>query len=68
MSDLSQWKVEPARILWDEATVTVAVSDMRGIRNDVDFKVGGLSIELNPGTDAKDIFESGISNRVVFKV
>lgn len=61
MPDLSQWKIDPTKVLWDEVTLSVGVSDMRGIRNVLEMNIGDSIHEMNPGNEAKDIVGSGIS-------
>lgn len=65
--DLSQWKISSENILWDEASISIGISDMRGIRNAIVLSLGGNNMEMNPGADARDIISSGISSIIDLK-
>lgn len=62
----SDWKIDPADIIWDEATVSVGIPDMRGIKNDMKLKFNGVDHEVSPGLDSQDIVSQGVSTRVKF--
>ncbi len=47
--DFSEWKIDPANILWDEAVVLVSVSDLRGITDALSFQLGGATLPMGPG-------------------
>lgn len=48
--DFSEWKIEDKAILWDEASVIFAVSDLRGVTNEVTIMLGDKQFPLKPGT------------------
>lgn len=48
-------------ILWDEAYLTLGVSDNRGLKNRVSILFDGHNIEAEPGLTDQDLFLSGIS-------
>ena len=39
--DLSEFKVAPTNVMWEEAFLTVAVSDLRGTREEITISLGG---------------------------
>ena len=47
--DFSGWDVEDSDILWDKATVSVLVSDVRSLVSASSLRWGGQSLELEPG-------------------
>lgn len=49
LSHLQQSGVPAENLLLDEATILLAMSDMRGIREQIGAKVNGRALELNPG-------------------
>lgn len=65
--DFLQWKIKTENILWDEASISIGISDMRGIRNAIVLSLGSCQMEMNPGTDARDIVSSGISSIINLK-
>jgi inner membrane protein len=51
-------------ILWDEATLTFGVSDMRGIKKQVDLHWNERTYAMQPGTPTRDLFVFGISAKL----
>src|SRR5690554_5781354 len=52
-------------VLWDEAFISVNISDMRGIKEYVELKWGEQAILFEPGIKrGNNLFESGISVRI----
>jgi inner membrane protein len=60
---LDEWKVKPEDILWDEAVVLVAISDLRGTKEALVMKWGDSPIPLKPGARFCD-FTSVVAGRV----
>ena len=48
--DMAALKIAPADILWKDAVVTLAVSDLRGTREGLTLDWGGKKIQLQPGS------------------
>lgn len=48
--DFSQWKVDPADVLWEDATMSLGITDLRGARDELVMTVGDARIALTPGT------------------
>ena len=48
-------------ILWDEAYITMGISDNRGITGNVAISIGGRTIEAEPGLTDRELFDSGLS-------
>ncbi len=46
---------------WDQAFVTVGISDLKGIRDQVVLKVNDKKVQFNPGVTNRDIVSSGLS-------
>ncbi|MBO3698701.1 cell envelope integrity protein CreD [Roseivirga sp. E12] len=47
--DLSQFTDQPDHILWQEATLSIGIPDMRGIQSDVKFHLKDTSYRMEPG-------------------
>lgn len=47
--DFSQLTDQPEHILWDEATLTIGIPDMRGIQSDVKFQLGKEIYRMESG-------------------
>lgn len=52
---------ERSEILWNEAYMTLGISDNRGIRGNVVLNTGALSTEAVPGLRDTEVFSSGIT-------
>jgi inner membrane protein len=58
--DFAAFDIDPEHILWDDATVIVGLSDLRGITEAVVLDWQGRDRSFDPGA-TKDLFESGIT-------
>lgn len=62
--NFADWDIADADILWQEATMAVGLSDLRGINENVVVQWNGTPHTFNPGVEANDVLDSGISTRV----
>ena len=60
----SDWNVEDKDILWEEATISVGIPDMRGINDKIELEWEKTKSEFKPGVPTRDVIEKGISTRV----
>lgn len=64
---LSDFVNQNKDILWQQATLSLGVSDMKGIQGEPELFLGEQKLEIEPGIIIKDIFPSGISaNNIEF--
>lgn len=47
--DLSQFTDQPEHILWQEATLSIGIPDMRGIQSDIKFQLQDTAYRMEPG-------------------
>lgn len=47
--DFSPWKINPGDILWEDALISLAISDLRGARESLHIEIDGQSRPLVPG-------------------
>ncbi|NNC83032.1 MAG: cell envelope integrity protein CreD [Flavobacteriales bacterium] len=59
-----EWKIATEDILWEEAYVSLGITDMRGIQDQLDIRWNDTEHTLSPGTDNRDLVASGVSTRV----
>lgn len=59
----ADWSVPPSDVLWDEATLAVSVSDLRGIRS-LDFTLDNQPLAFTPGLSKAQLFRSGLQARL----
>jgi len=57
--DFSTLKIEEQDILWDDALVTFAIPDLRGVKETLQVQWGEASLPLSPGSKLKG-FSSGV--------
>ena len=61
ISDLNVLKIHPKNILWEKAKILVAVHDLRGINNRVEFNWNDSVYAFSPGMENKLVGNNGIS-------
>jgi inner membrane protein len=62
--DVSQWKIPAADILWEEAMLSIALSDTRGIRGEPRLQWGAHSLEFLAGAGAGAYYQNGVHVRL----
>jgi inner membrane protein len=53
--------VNPEDVMWDKASLSFGISDMKGVRDPINFQWNDEQIEATPGIPSRDLFSSGIS-------
>ncbi len=48
-------------LILKDAVLNFGITDMKGIKNKIQFKVGDKTTDANPGTISQDIFASGVN-------
>ncbi len=59
--DFEKLKLDPSNILWEKASLSVAISDLRGINAMVDLIWNEKSYPFSPGMDNRLLGDKGIS-------
>ena len=59
--DVSALKIPAGDILWDDAFLSLGISDMKGINNFITIRWNETSHTANPGIESRDVLLSGIS-------
>ena len=62
--DLKSLSINPADILWEEASVEIGISDMRGINQPIVVSWNESRVPVMPGIPIKDINPSGVNAKV----
>jgi len=63
--DFEEWKIDPDNILWEDAFVSLGLTDLRSIQQDVAVKWNGKDYAFNPGVPVTDVVSKGISTKVI---
>ncbi len=59
--DFTDLKVEDKDIRWNEAFISLGVTDMRGIKKNITIDWNDDTLVINPGVRTKDIISSGVT-------
>ncbi len=62
--DFTELSIADNDIIWKDAFLSLGISDMRGIKENILIKWNGISYSMNPGIETKDVLESGVSMRI----
>ena len=62
--DFDEWKIEEENIIWSDAFVSLGLSDLRGIQENVSFNWKDKNYDFNPGIETNDVISKGISCRI----
>lgn len=54
------------KIHFEKAFVTIGISDLRGIKNEIKFKLNNQNLEVEPGTNLTPIISKGVTLKVPF--
>lgn len=65
--DLSALNLKEENILWEDAILTVGLSDLRGIKDDPEIMFSGKTFESEPGQNVSNLFDRNISSRLKFQ-
>lgn len=54
-------EIEAGEILWQDAFITLGISDLRGIKNNISMEWNGLELTAEPGTRLANDFGPGVT-------
>jgi inner membrane protein len=50
--NFQEWKIDNKAVLWDEASVVFAVTDLRGVTNELNIQFGEKNLPMQPGNSS----------------
>lgn len=59
-------EIDHHELLWNEAFLTINISDLRGIKDKVDVKWNGIDIPVDPGSKIPELISSGFTVNNIF--
>jgi len=62
--EIEEMNIPDSNILWSGAFISLGISDMRGIQEQIDAKINGSPLPMNPGIETNDVIGSGISAKI----
>lgn len=63
--DFTDWKIPEDDILWEKAFISLGISDLRGIQEDIKITWNNTPVSFNPGIESNDVIATGISSRIL---
>ncbi|MDF2379541.1 MAG: cell envelope integrity protein CreD [Candidatus Gracilibacteria bacterium] len=61
---IADLNLQENNFLWDQATVSLGIPDMRGIKEDLSFNWQNQTLNFSPGADNFKLFSSGIHGKI----
>jgi inner membrane protein len=59
-----EWKIDNANIIWEDAFLSLGLSDLRSIQENIAVKWNDKQYFFNPGVESNDVIHNGISTRL----
>lgn len=64
--DFSTLGVPLANVEWSQASLNLGISDMRGIKENIQLDWNNTSLDFEPGVESEGVISSGVSSKVDF--
>ena len=61
LPDLERLGVNPKQVQWQDAFLSIGLSDLRGIRDNVVIRAGDQSVSMSPGLNSRDMLHTGMT-------
>jgi inner membrane protein len=58
--DLAALRIRPEEVLWNEAFLSLGLTDLKGIRQALRVRFAGQALTFEPGRSAPDLFRRGV--------
>lgn len=58
---IAELRISPENIIWDGAFISIGITDLRGIREQIVANFDDKSISMGPGIETDDVIGSGVS-------
>lgn len=59
-----EWKTDKNDIIWEDAFISLGLSDLRSIQENISVNWNNKPCFFNPGVESKDVIQNGISARL----
>ncbi|MBF0227781.1 MAG: cell envelope integrity protein CreD [Desulfobacterales bacterium] len=66
--DSNELSILQENILWHNASISLGISDMKGIKESIAAKINEQEIFMNPGINPTDVMASGVSCKIMLPV
>lgn len=62
--NFEEWNIDENDILWEDAFISLGLSDLRSIQENISVTWNNKSYFFNPGVESNDVIQNGISTRL----
>jgi inner membrane protein len=62
--NFDELKIDKNNVIWEDAFISLGLSDLRSIQENISIKWGGKSYFFNPGVASRDVIQNGISTPI----
>lgn len=62
--NFEEWEINTANIIWEDAFISLGLSDLRSIQDNISLKWNDKQYLFNPGVESNDVIQNGISSRL----
>lgn len=62
--DFKEWKINAEDIVWEDAYISLGLSDLRSIQENISITWNEKHYSFNPGVESSDVIQNGISSRI----
>lgn len=62
--DFKELGISKNNVIWSAVYISLGISDMRGIKKQINAKIGKSTVPMNPGMESNDVLASGISAKI----
>ena len=62
--DFGEWNIKKVNIIWKDAFISLGLSDLRSIQENISLDWNKNTYYFNPGIETKDVISNGISTRI----
>jgi inner membrane protein len=59
-----EWNIDKENIIWEDAFVSLGITDLRSIQENISVKWNDKDYFFNPGVESSDVIQNGISTRL----
>ena len=59
--DIEKLNAGPGQPQWDKAFLSLGITDMKGIKEEIRFRVNGTALPVSPGLPTSELFPVGVS-------
>jgi inner membrane protein len=63
--NFEEWEIDKDNIIWEDAFISMGLSDLRSIQENITVQWNDKEYFFNPGVESRDVIQNGISSRLL---